>query len=67
MCAAGTTATLQASLPRSRRVYKEPYSHERSVGIIVEGKGKHFDPVLVALFECNQAAFGDIYRDAQAT
>lgn len=31
----------------SRRVYKPPMAHEEAVGIIVEGKGKHFDPDLV--------------------
>jgi len=34
----------------SRRVYKEGMSHEKAVGIIVEGKGKHFDPDMVDAF-----------------
>lgn len=50
---------------RSRRVYKDPYSHERSVEIIVEGKGKHFDPVLVDMFAQHNASFAEIYRSAK--
>ena len=34
----------------SRRVYKEGMSHEKAVGIIVEGKGSHFDPDMVDAF-----------------
>lgn len=34
----------------SRRPYKEPYSHEKSMAIIVEGRGELFDPSLVDEF-----------------
>ncbi len=34
----------------SRRVYKAPIPHIDAVKIIAEGKGKHFDPVLVDKF-----------------
>ena len=34
----------------SRRPYKEPFSHEKAKGIIVEGKGTHFDPDVVDTF-----------------
>jgi putative two-component system response regulator len=34
----------------SIRPYKEPFSHEKSVQIIVEGKGTHFDPELTDSF-----------------
>jgi putative two-component system response regulator len=34
----------------SRRIYKEPMSHERSVQIIVQGRGQHFDPDIVEAF-----------------
>jgi putative two-component system response regulator len=34
----------------SRRVYKPPFSHEKSVAIIQEGRGKHFDPDMVDAF-----------------
>lgn len=35
---------------RSKRVYKEAFSHEKSRAIIAEGTGSHFDPDLVELF-----------------
>jgi len=31
----------------SKRVYKPPFSHEEAIELIVEGKGKHFDPAIV--------------------
>jgi putative two-component system response regulator len=31
----------------SRRVYKAPMTHEQALGIILEGRGQHFDPDLV--------------------
>jgi putative two-component system response regulator len=34
----------------SRRPYKEPFGVERAMAIIDEGKGKHFDPDVVAAF-----------------
>jgi putative two-component system response regulator len=34
----------------SKRVYKPPFSHEKAVAIITEGKGKHFDPDMVDVF-----------------
>ena len=34
----------------SRRVYKPPFSHEKSVEIILDGKGSHFDPDIVDAF-----------------
>jgi putative two-component system response regulator len=39
----------------SRRVYKPGMSHAKATGIIVEGKGKHFDPDVVdAFLDLNQ-------------
>lgn len=35
---------------RSKRVYKEAFSHETAVRMIAEGRGTHFDPVLVDVF-----------------
>ncbi len=35
---------------RSERVYKDAMSHDKSKQIILEGSGKHFDPLLVDLF-----------------
>jgi len=34
----------------SKRVYKPPFPHEKAVEIIVEGKGRHFDPDIVDAF-----------------
>jgi putative two-component system response regulator len=34
----------------SRRVYKDGMPHEKAVQLIVEGKGKHFDPDMVEAF-----------------
>ena len=34
----------------SKRVYKPPFPHEKAVQIIIEGKGKHFDPDLIDAF-----------------
>ena len=37
----------------SKRPYKEPFSHEKSKAIILEGKGSHFDPnVIEAFLKC---------------
>jgi len=33
------------------RPYKNAFHHEKAKGIILEGKGQHFDPLLVDLFE----------------
>lgn len=35
---------------RSRRPYKQPFSHADSMAIIAEGRGTHFDPELVDIF-----------------
>jgi len=34
----------------SKRVYKLPFTHEKAVAIIKEGKGTHFDPDMVEAF-----------------
>ena len=34
----------------SRRVYKPPFPHQKSIDIIMEGKGSHFDPVMAEVF-----------------
>ena len=41
----------------SRRVYKEPMPHEKAIEIIIEGRGKHFDPDIVDAFLTVQAEF----------
>jgi PAS domain S-box-containing protein len=35
---------------RSRRVYKEPWTHEKTRDIILEGRGAHFAPEVVGAF-----------------
>jgi len=46
---------------RSRRVYKEPFSHDKARDIIVDGRGSHFDPGLVDLFVEHQMLFSEIF------
>jgi len=37
----------------SKRPYKEAFSHEKSISIILNGEGEHFDPLIIkALAEC---------------
>lgn len=53
----------------SRRVYKEPMPHEKAVQIMLEGKGKHFDPDMIDAFIVCQDQFkeiGDKYVDSEA-
>lgn len=35
---------------RSKRVYKDAYTHEKACEIIMEGRGNHFDPLIVDVF-----------------
>jgi putative two-component system response regulator len=50
---------------RSKRPYKAPYSHDRTVDIITRGDGRtspaHFEPSILAAFRKNHQAFSDIY------
>ena len=44
----------------TKRPYKDAFSHEKSIAIIRDGEGSHFDPLVVkALFECEDQ-FKDI-------
>jgi putative two-component system response regulator len=45
---------------RSKRPYKEPFTHEESCGIILEGTGKHFDPVVIEAFKAVETEFAEI-------
>jgi len=47
----------------SDRPYKKKFSHDEAVSIIKEGKGRHFDPALVDLFEENIDMFRRIAND----
>ena len=42
---------------RSKRCYKESYSHEESIGIIAQSSGQHFDPEIVRAFGDTEDAF----------
>ncbi len=44
----------------SKRVYKPAFSHEKAMGIIHEGKGKHFDPDIIDALDAVEAEFQDI-------
>ncbi len=44
----------------SKRVYKTAYSHDLAKSIIVDEKGKHFDPVIVETFLACENRFIDI-------
>lgn len=46
---------------RSKRCYKEAYSHERSLEIITEQMGKHFDPTIAQIFKDNHEEFQSLY------
>ena len=44
----------------SKRVYKPPFSHEKAMRIIVEGKGTHFDADIVDAFVALEKTFRNI-------
>jgi response regulator RpfG family c-di-GMP phosphodiesterase len=50
----------------SKRVYKQPYTHEEAVAYILQGKEAHFDPDVVEAFQTIQEEFRRIagkYQD----
>jgi putative two-component system response regulator len=47
----------------SVRPYKKAFPHEEAVRILLEGKGTHFDPALITLFE----RVADKFQEAPAT
>lgn len=51
---------------RTKRVYKEAYSHEESIEIIKEGKGSHFDPDIVDVFLDNEIEFKNTFEEITA-
>jgi putative two-component system response regulator len=46
----------------TRRPYKEPWSLDRAFGLLVDERGKQFDPELVEAFVSNQPRVEQIYR-----
>ncbi len=52
---------------RSRRHYKEPFDHEKTCKIILDGDGRvmpqHFDPKLLDLFRKIHTEFNQIFED----
>ena len=46
----------------SHRVYKTAYSHETAKSIILEGRGKHFDPWIVDAFCAREEQFIEVQR-----
>ncbi|MGD8484084.1 MAG: response regulator [Thioalkalispiraceae bacterium] len=49
----------------SSRCYKEAFSHDKSKGIILEGRGQHFDPDIVEAFLRCEQTFIDISKRFQ--
>ena len=47
----------------SRRIYKNAFPHEVSKSIIIGGKGKHFDPIVVDAFEKCESFFYHIMTE----
>jgi len=48
---------------RTKRVYKPAFSHEKTISIIKDGRGRHFDPELVDLFVEHNSLFDDIFNE----
>lgn len=44
----------------SKRCYKEAFSHSKALAIMEEGKGNHFDPVMLEVFLANEHLFFEI-------
>ena len=47
----------------SKRVYKPAFPHEKAIGIILDGKGSHFDPDVVEALQAVEEEFINIARD----
>ena len=50
---------------RSKRVYKNPYTHEASVKIIKEGSSTHFDPQITSVFLLYESDFKEMYANVE--
>jgi putative two-component system response regulator len=47
---------------RTRRPYKEPFSHEESIGILRKDSESHFDPLLIEVFEKIEEEIKELYE-----
>ncbi len=50
----------------TRRPYKEPFTFERSVDMILEGRGSQFDPRLIGVFSHRIGEFRALYEEFRA-
>jgi putative two-component system response regulator len=62
-----TTIADQYDALRSQRPYKQPFSHEESIDIILNGDGRtqtsHFDPEVLDAFRRSTGRFQEIFAD----
>ncbi len=49
---------------RAKRAYKDGFSHQKSLDIICEGSGRHFDPVIIETFKGIADQFDEIFESA---
>ena len=49
----------------SRRIYKQPFPHERAMAMIEAGSGRHFDPSVVSAFLSEAETFRAIAQRFQ--
>ena len=47
---------------RNERVYKQAYSHNKSIELIIKDIGTHFDPNIIKVFKKIHKKFDDIYK-----
>lgn len=47
----------------SKRPYKEAFTYEYSVELLLKGKGTHFDPNIIDIFEANLDLFRSVYEN----
>jgi putative two-component system response regulator len=47
---------------RSNRPYKTAFTHAAGCALILDGAGRHFDPVVIAAFRAVEAEFAEIRR-----
>ncbi len=52
---------------RSKRPYKKGFTHEKTIKIIIEGSGNHFEPAIVSAFERRESEFKRISRSQSSS